>query len=82
MRNLLISSVRFYQRAISPFKRSKCPFEPTCSEYAVLSLKEYGIVRGIVLGLWRIVRCNPFNKGFFDPPVLWAARFKFAKQVK
>lgn len=82
MKNLLISSVIFYQKAISPLKRNKCPFEPSCSEYAVLSLKDYGTVKGSILGAWRILRCNPFNKGFFDPPGFWAAKFKFNKPVK
>lgn len=77
--NLLIFAIRIYQRVLSPLKISKCPFLPTCSEYAVNSLEQYGAFRGIILTVWRVLRCNPFNHGYVDPPMNWAQKFKFKK---
>jgi putative membrane protein insertion efficiency factor len=57
----------FYQRVISPALPRRCRFEPTCSSYAVQALRQFGILRGLVLATWRILRCNPFNHGGYDP---------------
>ncbi|MBU4485998.1 MAG: membrane protein insertion efficiency factor YidD [Candidatus Delongbacteria bacterium] len=80
VKNLLISLIRVYQKAISPFKTSKCPFSPSCSEYSALSIDQYGVFKGFVLGSWRILRCNPLNKGYFDPPKHWAQKLHFEKE--
>ena len=56
-----------YQRLISPAIPRRCRYEPTCSAYAAQSIAEYGILRGLVLGAWRLLRCNPFSHGGFDP---------------
>lgn len=56
-----------YQRLISPAIPRRCKYEPTCSTYAAQSIAEYGILRGLVLGAWRLLRCNPFSHGGFDP---------------
>ncbi|MFI5004177.1 MAG: membrane protein insertion efficiency factor YidD [Solirubrobacterales bacterium] len=56
-----------YQRAISPGLPRRCRYEPTCSRYAVLAIREYGILRGLVLAAWRLVRCNPWSPGGYDP---------------
>ncbi|MEI6792320.1 MAG: membrane protein insertion efficiency factor YidD [Actinomycetes bacterium] len=56
-----------YQRLISPAIPRRCKYEPTCSSYAAQSIAEYGILRGLVLGAWRLLRCNPFSHGGFDP---------------
>jgi len=56
-----------YQRVISPAIPRRCKYEPTCSTYAAQSIAEYGILRGLVLGGWRLLRCNPFSHGGFDP---------------
>jgi putative membrane protein insertion efficiency factor len=56
-----------YQRVISPALPRRCRFEPTCSSYAVRALEQFGILRGLVLATWRLVRCNPFNHGGYDP---------------
>ena len=56
-----------YQRLISPALPRRCRFEPTCSAYAVQALQQFGILRGLVLATWRLLRCNPFNHGGFDP---------------
>lgn len=67
-RLLLIGLVRFYQGAISPWIGPSCRYTPTCSEYAVLSLRKYGALRGSVLAIWRILRCNPWGGHGHDPP--------------
>ena len=67
MRNVLIAFIRFYQRNISPLKRMKCPYIPSCSHYGVEALQRHGVIKGLLLTLWRIIRCNPFSKGGFDP---------------
>lgn len=56
-----------YQRAISPLLGENCRFAPTCSEYTRVAIKEFGSVRGLFLGVRRIVRCQPFCEGGFDP---------------
>ena len=56
-----------YRRAISPALPRRCRFEPTCSAYTLEAVREYGAVRGVALGLRRIVRCHPFNPGGVDP---------------
>lgn len=81
IKNLLLLLVKFYQVYLSPLKLSKCPFQPTCSSYMYSSLKEYGVLKGLVLGVWRILRCNPFNKGYYDPPVYWGSKLQF-KPIK
>jgi hypothetical protein len=67
-RRAAIAPVRFYQRVISPLMRPRCKYYPTCSEYAALSIREFGVMRGIVLAGWRLVRCNPFSHGGVDHP--------------
>ena len=70
MKNLLISMICWYQKHISLCFTSKnihCKFYPTCSEYMKQALEKYGVFKGILLGIWRIIRCNPFAKGGYDP---------------
>ncbi len=67
MKNILIALIQFYRKYISPMKRSKCPYTPTCSEYGLEAIKKYGAVKGSFLATWRILRCNPFSKGGYDP---------------
>lgn len=64
----LVGLVRLYQGAVSPWLPSACRYTPTCSEYAVQSLRRYGAVRGSVLAAWRIARCNPWGGHGYDPP--------------
>ena len=59
--------VRVYQRAISPLLGPRCKYYPTCSAYAVQAVEEYGILRGSLLAVWRVLRCNPWSHGGFDP---------------
>jgi len=67
MRALLIAPIRLYQRVISPAIPRRCKYEPTCSNYAVQAIREFGILRGLVLAAWRLLRCNPFSHGGLDP---------------
>jgi uncharacterized protein len=64
----LIGCVRFYQAAIGPWLPSACRYTPSCSQYSILALREYGAARGTVLTVWRILRCNPFGGHGYDPP--------------
>ena len=67
MKNFLIFGIRFYQKYISPMKRKKCPYIPTCSQYGLEAVEKYGAFKGGILAFWRILRCNPFSKGGYDP---------------
>ena len=60
--------IRLYQKYLSPLKGApSCRFTPTCSEYAVQAFTEWGVIVGFALSLWRLVRCNPYSKGGYDP---------------
>jgi uncharacterized protein len=67
MRRLVIAPIVAYQRVVSPMIARRCKYEPTCSAYAVQAIREFGILRGLVLAVWRLLRCNPFSHGGFDP---------------
>ena len=68
MKKLFMFLIRFYQRHISPCKPPCCRFIPTCSQYAYEAISKYGALKGGLLALWRLLRCNPFNDGnIFDP---------------
>ena len=67
MKKILIALVRFYRKYISPAFPSHCRFIPTCSNYAIQALQTHGVIKGLLLTLWRILRCNPFGKFGFDP---------------
>lgn len=68
MKKLVLKMIRFYQKHISPLKGSGCCiYTPTCSEYTRLAVEKYGVIKGLLKGAWRILRCNPFCKGGEDP---------------
>lgn len=67
MKRILLALVRFYRRAISPFRRPCCRFYPTCSQYALEAIEKYGALKGGHLAVRRILRCNPFHRGGYDP---------------
>ena len=68
MKTVFLWLIRFYRKYISPCKRPCCRFVPTCSEYAYEAISKYGDLKGGLLALWRLLRCNPFNDGdIFDP---------------
>jgi uncharacterized protein len=62
-----VTPIAIYRRAISPALPRRCRYEPTCSRYAAQAIREYGILRGLVLAAWRLLRCNPWSPGGFDP---------------
>jgi hypothetical protein len=67
MKKFVISILRFYKKFISPALPDSCRFYPTCSEYAATAVGKYGILKGSIKSIYRIIRCNPFNKGGYDP---------------
>lgn len=67
MSRILIAMIRFYRKYISPMKRFHCIYVPTCSEYAIIAINKYGALKGSWLTAKRILRCNPFHKGGYDP---------------
>jgi uncharacterized protein len=64
---LLIAFIKVYQYTISPLLGPRCRYYPSCSNYAVEALREHGALRGLGLAAWRLLRCNPFSNGGFDP---------------
>ena len=67
MKHIMIWLVRLYQKFISPLKPPSCRFTPTCSAYAIEAFSKRGFFAGLILTVWRILRCNPFSKGGYDP---------------
>ncbi|MCI5892775.1 MAG: membrane protein insertion efficiency factor YidD [Clostridiales bacterium] len=69
MRKLFIKLIRGYQKYLSPLKtKPTCRFYPTCSQYAIMAIEKYGLLKGIIKSVWRVLRCNPFNPGGIDYP--------------
>lgn len=74
-RKFLIYLIKFYQKTLSfdhglfkyLYPHGYCRFRPTCSEYAILAIEKYGVIKGTIKASWRILRCNPWNKGGYDP---------------
>jgi len=64
---VLVALIRAYQYAISPLLGQRCKYYPSCSSYAIGALREHGVVRGLGLASWRLLRCNPFSNGGYDP---------------
>ena len=69
MKKIFINLIIFYQKNISKLKNKniRCKFYPTCSEYTKQAIEKYGVIRGCMLGIVRILKCNPFSKGGYDP---------------
>ena len=77
MKQILIVLIKFYRKYLSPLKTTRCPYTPTCSEYGLEAIEKYGAfkggllalgpVKGLLLAIWRILRCNPFSHGGYDP---------------
>ena len=68
MRRLVLAPIRLYSRFVSPALPPRCRYYPSCSAYAVGSIERFGILRGLVLAAWRVLRCNPWSHGGYDPP--------------
>lgn len=67
MKKIFVFIIKFYQKYISPMKRTRCPYTPSCSQYGLEAIEKYGVIKGGWLAVWRILRCNPFSKGGYDP---------------
>ena len=67
MKTFFIYLIRGYRLIISPILGPTCRFEPSCSHYTEEAIHKHGLAKGVALGVWRILRCNPFSKGGYDP---------------
>ncbi len=67
LKKLFLLLIRFYQVGISPFRGAHCRFRPTCSQYAIIAIDRYGLVKGTYLAVRRLLKCHPFHKGGYDP---------------
>jgi hypothetical protein len=67
LRVVVLLPIRAYQRVISPGLGGRCRYYPSCSEYAAQAIERFGILRGLVLAGWRLLRCNPWSHGGYDP---------------
>ncbi|HIY55581.1 MAG TPA: membrane protein insertion efficiency factor YidD [Candidatus Dorea merdavium] len=68
MKKIMLACIRFYRKYLSALKGySTCKFYPTCSQYALEAIEKYGALKGGLMAVWRILRCNPFSKGGYDP---------------
>jgi putative membrane protein insertion efficiency factor len=65
-RRAAVAPIRLYQRVISPMFASRCRYYPSCSEYAAQAIGRFGIIRGLILAGWRVLRCNPWSPGGVD----------------
>jgi uncharacterized protein len=66
-RAIVTAPIVLYSRVVSPALPRRCKYEPTCSRYAIDAIRTYGILRGVVLAVWRVLRCNPWSDGGYDP---------------
>ena len=67
LRTAIVFPIRVYQRLISPALGARCKYYPSCSQYAAQAIDRFGILRGLILAGWRLLRCNPWSRGGFDP---------------
>ncbi|HEX4743601.1 MAG TPA: membrane protein insertion efficiency factor YidD [Candidatus Limnocylindria bacterium] len=67
MKSLVLAALRGYKRHVSPLLPPACRYTPTCSEYAVEAVERYGVLKGTALALRRLLSCNPFSRGGYDP---------------
>jgi putative membrane protein insertion efficiency factor len=67
LRWVAVAPIRLYQRIVSPALGQRCKYYPSCSEYSAQAIRRFGILRGLVLAAWRLLRCNPWSRGGFDP---------------
>ncbi len=67
MRKFAVGPIKMYRRFVSPMLPPSCRYWPSCSEYALQAIQKHGVLKGGLLGAWRIMRCNPWSKGGIDP---------------
>ena len=75
MKRALQLGLKLYQQAVSPWLPRSCRYTPTCSQYAIDAIEQRGVTRGSVMALWRVLRCNPFVHGGYDPVPVLSSRF-------
>ncbi len=68
MEKVVIEAVKLYQRFLSPILPQSCRYYPTCSNYTIMAIEKYGLIKGGIKSIWRIIRCNPLSKGGIDYP--------------
>jgi len=68
IKRTVIILLKIYQKIISPIYPASCRYYPTCSNYAIMSVEKYGVFKGLLKAIWRVLRCNPFSKGGVDYP--------------
>ena len=77
MKKLFLGVIRFYRKNISPATPSTCKYIPTCSQYGLEAIERFGALKGGLLTVWRILRCNPWSRGGYDPvPEQWPLRLR------
>jgi len=75
MKKIILKTIKLYQKTLSPdhgygrfiIRNAGCRYHPTCSQYTYEAVEKYGTIKGLLMGAWRILRCNPWSKGGFDP---------------
>lgn len=67
MKKVLLALIRFYRSAVSPHTAPRCKYYPTCSQYGLEAIERFGALKGSALTIWRVLRCNPFSRGGYDP---------------
>jgi putative membrane protein insertion efficiency factor len=67
LKKILILIIKCYRKYFSPLKSTCCPYYPTCSAYGLEAIEKYGAIKGTALASYRVLRCNPFSKGGYDP---------------
>ncbi len=67
MRKIFVKPIEVYRRFVSPMLPPSCRYWPSCSEYALQSIQKHGVLKGGLLGAWRVIRCNPWSRGGIDP---------------
>lgn len=82
MKRLFIALIRFYQKYISPRTAPSCRFSPSCSSYGIDAIERFGAFKGSFMTIWRILRCNPFNPGGYDPVPNKKRKYKYIKYKK
>ena len=83
IKKILIKIIRIYQKYLSGMKRySSCKYYPTCSSYTIEAIETHGAILGILLGIWRILRCNPFSKGGYDPVPIKICKSEKHRKIK
>lgn len=82
MKRLFIALIGFYKKYISPRTTPCCRFSPSCSSYGIEAIERYGAFKGGFMTVWRILRCNPFNPGGYDPVPEKKREYKYIKYKK